>query len=64
MAFYKEKHQRDFRIHTDSNTSIDFSQIKVGKETLKGEIATLINYHKRNYTEIKQWVNSAWKHAK
>ena len=50
MAFYKEKHQRDFRIHAGSNssTSIDFSQIKVGKETLKGEISTLIDYHKKH----------------
>ena len=48
MAFYKEKYQRDFRLHVDSNspTSIDFSQIKVGKNTLKGEISALIDYHK------------------
>ena len=47
MAFYKEKHQRDFRLHTSSNTStLDFSKIKVGRNTLNGEIATLIDYHK------------------
>lgn len=47
MAFYKEKHQRDFRLRTGLNTSsIDFSKIKVGKNTLNGEITTLINYHK------------------
>jgi hypothetical protein len=48
LAFYKEKHQRDFRLYVGSNspTSIDFSQIKVGKNTLKGEISTLIDYHK------------------
>lgn len=50
MAFYKEKRQRDFRLHANSSspTSIDFSQIKVGKNTLKGEISTLIDYHKKN----------------
>ena len=48
MAFYKEKHQRDFRIYSGSNPtlSLDFSKIKVGKNTLNGEIATRINYHK------------------
>ena len=48
MAFLKEKHQRNFRLRTNSTapSSIDFSKIKVGKDTLKGEIATLINYHK------------------
>ena len=48
MAFYKEKHQRDFRLHSGSNipSSIDFSKIKVGKDTLNGGISTLINYHK------------------
>ena len=53
MAFYKEKRQRDFRLRTNSNSPIstDFSQIKVGKNTLKGEISTLINYHK-NYNRI------------
>lgn len=52
MAFYKEKHQRDFRLHTGLNTqptSLDFSKIKVGKNTLNGEISTLINYHKKHH---------------
>jgi hypothetical protein len=49
LAFYKEKRQRDFRLHTSpSNTpsSLDFSKIKVGKNTLNGEISALIDYHK------------------
>ena len=51
MAFYKEKLQRDFRLRADLNspTPIDFSQIKVGKNTLKGEISALIDYHKNHH---------------
>ena len=62
MAFYKEKHQRDFRLYADSNppTSIDFSKIKVGKSTLKGEISTLINYYKtRNRVYDKEAIELA-----
>lgn len=52
MAFYKEKHQRDFRLYTSLNnqpTSLDFSKIKIGKNILNGEISTLINYHKKHH---------------
>ena len=62
MAFYKEKHQRDFRLHSNTtNTStLDFSKIKVGKNTLNGEIATLINYYKSsNRLYDKQTVERA-----
>jgi hypothetical protein len=62
LAFYKEKHQRDFRLHSNTtNTStLDFSKIKVGKNTLNGEIATLINYYKSsNRLYDKQTVERA-----
>ena len=62
MAFYREKHQRDFRLYTSSNapTSLDFSKIKVGKNTLNGEISTLINYHKtRNRLYDKETIERA-----
>ena len=57
MAFYKEKHQRDFRIYSNSSSSpLDFSKIKVGKNILNGEITTLIDYRKsksRKYDKEK-----------
>ena len=62
MAFYKEKYQRDFRLRTgpEALTSIDFSKIKIGKETLKGEITTLIDYHKnRNRLYTREMIERA-----
>ena len=57
MASYKEKHQRDFRIYSNSSSSpLDFSKIKVGKNILNGEITTLIDYRKsksRKYDKEK-----------
>ena len=55
MASYKEKHQRDFRIYSNSSP-LDFSKIKVGKNILDGEITTLIDYRKsksRKYDKEK-----------
>lgn len=43
MANIKQKNQRDFRLYgNNTQASLDFNKIKVGKSTLSGEIAALI----------------------
>ena len=44
MAFYKEKRQRDFRLRTSAAdpSALDFTKLKIGKQYLNGEIATII----------------------
>ena len=60
MAFYREKHQRDFRLHASSNTSsLDFAKIKIGRDTLNGEIVTTINYNQTNRVYDKDAVERA-----
>ena len=49
LAFVKEKYQRDFRLHTDqANPSLDFNKIKIGKNTITGEIVSLIKDYRNS----------------
>ena len=44
MATYKNKNDRDFRLYANEDRpSLDFNKIKVGKSTISGDIASIIN---------------------
>ena len=55
LATYKNKNDRDFRLYANEDRpSLDFNKIKVGKSTISGDIASIINdFDKKKNRSIK-----------
>lgn len=53
MAILKDKSQRDFRL-TNSTPSLDFNQIKVGKEKLSNDVFLNTDYYKKKDYKFRQ----------
>lgn len=61
MATVKNKNQRDFRLingeSNNSNPSLDFNKIKIGKSLLSGDVTAIIREHDRKNKRARHKIN-------
>lgn len=61
MATIKNKNQRDFRLvrggEDNTNPSLDFNKIKIGKSLLSGDVTAIINEHDRKNKRARHQIN-------